>query len=233
MPIELQVKLLRVLETGGFMRVGGDQPVEVDVRVIAATNRDPHKAVDGRQAARGPALPAAGVPDPRCRRCASAATTSSSSPTTSSPSSTSAQGTAKRFSEEALERLREPLLAGQRARAQERRPPRLHHGRRARSPRAACRASWAATRAAPASLHFQVGTSIADVEKRLILATLELHGGNKRKAAEMLGVSLKTLYNRLNTYKLEIRRASTPPLEAPDGCLRILRRTPPTSRATT
>ncbi|HVS00437.1 MAG TPA: sigma-54 dependent transcriptional regulator [Thermoanaerobaculia bacterium] len=45
MPIELQVKLLRVLETGQVMRIGGDAPVDVDTRVVAATNRDPHKAV--------------------------------------------------------------------------------------------------------------------------------------------------------------------------------------------
>ena len=45
MPLELQVKLLRVLETGRFSRVGGEQEVPVDVRVIAATNRDPHQAV--------------------------------------------------------------------------------------------------------------------------------------------------------------------------------------------
>ncbi len=49
MPIELQVKLLRVLETGAVVRIGGDQAVDVDVRVIAATNRDPLKAVqDGK-----------------------------------------------------------------------------------------------------------------------------------------------------------------------------------------
>src|SRR5215210_3081250 len=45
MPIELQVKLLRVLETGTVARIGGDQAVDVDVRVVAATNRDPQKAV--------------------------------------------------------------------------------------------------------------------------------------------------------------------------------------------
>jgi len=45
MPLELQVKLLRVLETGSFMRVGSDQQIEVDVRVIAATNRIPSDAV--------------------------------------------------------------------------------------------------------------------------------------------------------------------------------------------
>lgn len=45
MPIELQVKLLRVLETGSFMRVGTNAPIATDVRVIAATNRNPAKAV--------------------------------------------------------------------------------------------------------------------------------------------------------------------------------------------
>jgi two-component system response regulator AtoC len=37
---EAQVKLLRVIEEGSFCRVGGNDPVEVDVRVMAATNRD-------------------------------------------------------------------------------------------------------------------------------------------------------------------------------------------------
>jgi DNA-binding NtrC family response regulator len=45
MPVELQVKLLRVLETGLFMRVGSDREMETDVRVIAATNRAPEEAV--------------------------------------------------------------------------------------------------------------------------------------------------------------------------------------------
>ena len=42
---ELQVKLLRVLETGRIVRVGGTQEIPVDVRVVAATNRDPLQAV--------------------------------------------------------------------------------------------------------------------------------------------------------------------------------------------
>src|SRR5690606_22837573 len=40
MPLSIQVQLLRVLETGTFHRVGGTEPVKVDVRIIAATNRD-------------------------------------------------------------------------------------------------------------------------------------------------------------------------------------------------
>jgi DNA-binding NtrC family response regulator len=53
------------------------------------------------------------------------------------------------------------------------------------------------------SLNFQVGSSIEDVERRLIMATLDAYAGNKRKTADILGVSLKTLYNRLNTYRVE------------------------------
>ncbi len=40
MPLQVQVKMLRVLETGSFLRVGGTVEVKVNVRVIAATNKD-------------------------------------------------------------------------------------------------------------------------------------------------------------------------------------------------
>ncbi len=46
MPLNTQVKLLRVLETSEFMRVGGTTTHKVDVRIIAATNKDLEKAVD-------------------------------------------------------------------------------------------------------------------------------------------------------------------------------------------
>lgn len=45
MPLNTQVKILRVLESGEFMRVGGNKTIKVDVRVIAATNRDLEKDV--------------------------------------------------------------------------------------------------------------------------------------------------------------------------------------------
>lgn len=49
MPLPLQDRLLRVIEYGSFERVGGVAPVRVDVRVVAATNRDmPRLAAEGR-----------------------------------------------------------------------------------------------------------------------------------------------------------------------------------------
>src|SRR6476659_9171514 len=45
MPMDLQVKLLRVLETHTVSRVGSDRPIDTDVRLVAATNRNPHDAV--------------------------------------------------------------------------------------------------------------------------------------------------------------------------------------------
>jgi len=46
MPLALQVYLLRVLESGTVTRVGGTENIPVDVRIVAASNRDPHAALD-------------------------------------------------------------------------------------------------------------------------------------------------------------------------------------------
>jgi DNA-binding NtrC family response regulator len=46
MPMEFQVKLLRVLETQTVRRVGGETPIPLDVRLVAATNQDPEQAIE-------------------------------------------------------------------------------------------------------------------------------------------------------------------------------------------
>lgn len=51
-----------------------------------------------------------------------------------------------------------------------------------------------------ASAGIRVGKTVEEVERELIASTLEHFGGDKRQTAEMLGISLKTLYNRLNSY---------------------------------
>ena len=65
MPLTLQAKMLRVLEEKRFERVGGTAPVQVDVRLVAATNRGLKAAVAGAAVPRGSLLPALGVPDRR------------------------------------------------------------------------------------------------------------------------------------------------------------------------
>ena len=50
-------------------------------------------------------------------------------------------------------------------------------------------------------LEFAVGTRLEDIERVVILSTLDHCQGRKRDAARILGVSLKTLYNRLNEYR--------------------------------
>ena len=45
MAFDLQAKLLRILETGEFIKIGDTRPVKVNVRVIAATNRDLSKEI--------------------------------------------------------------------------------------------------------------------------------------------------------------------------------------------
>ena len=64
MPLDLQVKLLRVLETGTFMRVGSTQVQETDVRLDRRHQPQPAAGGGQRQAARGPDVPAERVPDP-------------------------------------------------------------------------------------------------------------------------------------------------------------------------
>lgn len=46
MAFDLQAKLLRILEAGEFIKIGDTKPTKVDVRVIAATNRDLTKEIE-------------------------------------------------------------------------------------------------------------------------------------------------------------------------------------------
>jgi DNA-binding NtrC family response regulator len=52
-----------------------------------------------------------------------------------------------------------------------------------------------------AAFELHLGMSLDEVERELIMRTIEFTGGNKSRAAEVLGISLKTLYNRLERYQ--------------------------------
>ena len=92
--LEVQTKLLRVLQEMSFERVGSSQPITVDVRIVAATHQDLEALIAAGPVPRGPVLPAQRHQPPHARRCASAGRTSSSWPSTSSAGTPS--GSARR-----------------------------------------------------------------------------------------------------------------------------------------
>jgi len=209
MPLELQVKLLRVLETGQVVRIGGERPTDVDVRVIAATNRNPQEAVqEGKM--RDDLLYRLNVfpidlPPLRERGDDIVLLANSFLQELNK-----AQGTDKQWSRASLERLerfawpgnvRELKNTVHRAfiLADEEVGPECLPGVVA----GGLNSSDVVQSGGGPSLRLQVGSSVADAERRLIEATLEHFEGNKQKAAEVLKISLKTLYNRLNAYAAE------------------------------
>jgi two-component system, NtrC family, response regulator AtoC len=214
MPVELQVKLLRALETGSVVRIGGEQPIAVDVRVIAATNRIPEQAVqEGRLREdlwyRLNVFPIT-LPPLREREGDIEVLAEHFLAELNA-----AEGTQKHWSATALAALQRYAWPGN-----VREMKNLVHRAfilaeddieagclPAEGAPAAARGLGpsAAERVQPVELGgtlvVQVGSSVAAVEQRLIMATLEACGGNKQHAADILGVSLKTIYNRLNAYR--------------------------------
>jgi two-component system response regulator AtoC len=202
MPIELQVKLLRVLETGALNRIGGDQPVDVDVRVIAATNRDPQKAVQEGKLREDLLyrLQVFPIHMPPLRERSDDIQLLAEHFLSQL---NERQGTQKRFTDETMDRLRTHTWPGNVRELKNVVHRAFIMADQEITPRCLPREVGGES-GFQRSLHFQVGSSIEDVEKRLIMATLDAYAGNKRKTADVLGVSLKTLYNRLNTYRLTV-----------------------------
>jgi DNA-binding NtrC family response regulator len=58
-------------------------------------------------------------------------------------------------------------------------------------------------------VHLSVGTTVDEAEKQLILKTLNATRNNKTRAAEILGISSKTLQNKLKEYALEERESGS------------------------
>ncbi|MBP1687594.1 MAG: Fis family transcriptional regulator [Deltaproteobacteria bacterium] len=204
MPFELQVKLLRVLETGVIMRIGGEKPVPVDVRVIAATNRRPEEAVaEGklredllyRLRVFPLQLPPLRERGEDIERLA----------VHFLQLLNQEHGTKKSFTRATMQRFRAHNWPGN-----VRELKNLVHRAFILSDEEiepTCLPSQVDVKASeePSQmrLYFTVGIPLAEADRRLILATLDEYGGDKRKAAAVLGISLKTLYNRLNEYGFE------------------------------
>jgi DNA-binding NtrC family response regulator len=202
MPEAAQVTLLRVLETGYFRRVGGEEDIPCLARIIAATNRNPEQAMaDGQlredlfyRISQMSVL----IPPLRERE-------------------DDIINLARLFVRDFASQSGlacELSAAAERLIAQHGWPGNVRQLRNAIY--SACRVSGGqvgpehlppvdATDTREAShpsdaLVFTPGTSLAEAERRLILATLEHVGGDKPRAAELLGISLRTLYNRLKEY---------------------------------
>jgi DNA-binding NtrC family response regulator len=213
MPLDLQAALLRVLETGTVVRVGGDRELPVNVRIVAATNRDTMQYVEqGRFRLdlyyRLQVFPVTLPPlRERPQDIAMLAERFLSQPGTAQPRP-------QRFSAAAMERLRRHEWPGnvrelrnvvERARllAAELIEPEhllLPEPGAGLMPGAAATAQPAAApgaQAAPAA----AGTRLRDAEQDIILQTLAACGGNKTRAAAQLGISLKTLYNKLTRFE--------------------------------
>ena len=195
---EIQVRLLRALETSTITRVGGTEPVKVDVRIVAATSRKVDEAVSAGKLREDlfyrlnvfpiqlPPLRERGDDIELLADHVLAELNREA-------------GSAKHFTRACLDRLHRHSWPGNVRELQNviRRAFILAEGDvGVDSLPLEVNEELSAT-----SLVTRVGTPIAEVEKRLILATLEHCDGDKKKAADILKISLKTLYNRLNEYK--------------------------------
>ena len=116
-----QAKLLRVLEEMTFRRLGGTRDLSVDVRIVAATNKELADEVERGRFRAGPVSPPRRVPHPRCRRCAIGARTSCRwRPHFLARFATRMRKPAARFSPETRAAAGALRLPGQRARAAQR-----------------------------------------------------------------------------------------------------------------
>jgi DNA-binding NtrC family response regulator len=198
MPMELQVKLLRVLETSTVTRVGGTQLIASDVRVICATNREPEKAVADNKL-REDLYHRLNVFPIRLPPLRERDTDIEQLAQFFLDQLNKTEGTNKSFSRDALVRLYQHSWPGNV------RELKNYVQRTFIMADDIIELDVAISDAPPktddgTTITIRVGTPLEEVERRVTMATLAYCGHVKRKAAEILGVSLKTLYNRLETY---------------------------------
>lgn len=201
MPIELQVKLLRVLETRKVRRLGASRWQSVDVRILAASNRDPEEAVAEGELREDLLYRLMIFPlqvPPLRERAGDVELLASYFLEQCNRDS----GQSLRLSQDAIDTLESMEWPGnvrelknviERAAilAKDRVEPK-HLG--IRKPRAARKRGGNRP-------DITVGMSIREAERELILETVRHHGDDKAAAAETLGVCKKTLYSRLRQYR--------------------------------
>ncbi len=205
MPLDLQVRLLRVLESHTVSRVGSSEVIAIDARVIAATNRDPYDAVRAGKLREDLLYRLQVVPlhiPPLRERPGDVAQLARHFVDELNRKSS----VHKAFTPAALERMeryswpgnvRELYNVVQRAYI-------LAEGRAIAQP-ALQRDALSAMASATDGFNVAVGESLAEVERRLILHTVQ-RCRTQEEAARVLGISTKTLYNKLRIYDAGPRR---------------------------
>jgi two-component system response regulator HydG len=221
MPLEMQTRLLRVLESRKFYRVGANTEYSSDVRVIAATNRCPVQAVKSGQLREDLLYRLAVFPIalPALRERADDVETLAlhflselnTQSRTQKRLSASARMTLKQHSwpgnvRELKNCIERAFILGDVVLEL---APLLQNNSLRTAETGAASASGAVYPAERGRLDIRVGSRIDDVERSLIEATLDYFKGNKRRAADALGCSLKTLYNKLNGYSQSQECANT------------------------
>jgi len=203
MPPELQAKLLRVLETGTLLKVGGSKPIPVDVRVIAATNRDPARAVRDKALREDLyyRLNVFPIPLPSLVARGDDLTLLADFFLDAVNSREETQKALSAEAQAALRAYRWPGNVRELKNAVERAailadstigPELLPH---------AAADGGTITRTSDANgaaMQVRIGSSLEEVERQVILATLGHLKGDKKMTAQVLGISLKTLYSRLS-----------------------------------
>jgi transcriptional regulator with PAS, ATPase and Fis domain len=204
MPLDLQSRLLRVLETKRLNRVGGNADLPIDVRVLASTNRAPARAIEEGRLREDIyyRLAVLTIELPPLRERGQDILVLAEF---FLAELNLHNGTRKRLSEELRVQflrhrwpgnVRELRNAVERAyilcdgelNLTEQDMPTLHGidgGPEARSD----------------EIRVSIGTTLDEIERTAILATLKHFEGDKRRAADVLGCSLKTLYNKLHAYQ--------------------------------
>src|SRR5206468_5191214 len=205
MPMEFQVKLLRVLETQTVRPVGGETPIQLDVRLVAATNQDPEQAIE-RGALRRDLFFRLNVfpihlPPLREREDDVVLLTDHFLEQLNK-----GEPIRKRFTAAAIERLRAHAWPGN---VRELKNVVQRAFIIAESEIGVeCLPEIGVARGTAAESGLEVGLSLAEARRRLILATLERCRGDKKQAARVLGISLKTLYNQLGAYAAKSANAN-------------------------
>ena len=208
LPRVQQEALLRALDSQTFMRVGGSNQVVTDFRLIASTRKMPRMAVADGSLHEDLALrlEAAAVTLPPLRERSEDAALIAQATVDELNLETATRGTSEVAKQIGPNFLRECLAyewPGNVRELQDR-VRRAYHasGDVLESLRADETASANGRDLNGSRVQVTVGTPLADVEEMLIRATLDAVGGTRHRAASLLGISPKTLYNKLQRMRL-------------------------------